>query len=162
MQIAPAPEASTVSDVAAVTHKPCLKSHCIDVLAAKVIGPRSAVVTAPAVSPAPIVILIAAPLLIVIWSIIIDLPATAAFNSSHALASALVALTIKPNFPGCGVVTAIATSHPLFYAITTFAPADIGLKKQCALMLPSAAAAMKLITPAVTKSGCIMPTTPPP
>src|SRR4030042_1229781 len=73
----------------------------------------SAVVTAPAFSPAPIVMLIAsAPLLIVKWSTMIEVPAAgAAFSSSHALASALVALIIHPNFPGLGVVIEIAINY---------------------------------------------------
>ena len=66
IQIAPAPEASTVKDVAAVNTIPSWKSHWLEVFAAIAIGPIKAVVTAPPVSPSPMVIEIAlAPLLMV-------------------------------------------------------------------------------------------------
>jgi len=71
MQIAPAPDASTVKEVAAGSIKPktrnvSLKSNCRDVFAAIAIGPIKAVVTAPPVSPAPMVIEIAFPPLLTV------------------------------------------------------------------------------------------------
>lgn len=66
MHSAPAPLASTVNDVAAVNTIHGLKSHCNDVFAAIAIGPINGVVTAPPVSPSPIVTEIAfAPLFMV-------------------------------------------------------------------------------------------------
>ena len=114
-QIAPVLEASTVKDVADVNFIPPLrvKLNWIDVFAAIDIGPISAVVTAPVVSPSPMVTVCAvAPLLMVKDSTTTERPvAGAAFNSSHPEASALVAFRMKPESliePVPGVVTAIA------------------------------------------------------
>ena len=104
MQIAPAPEVSTVKAVAAASDMPpgygLAKSHWIDVFAAIAIGPIRAVVTPTPFLPAPMVTDIAlAPLLIVRWSMIIEVPAAgAAFNSSHPDASADTALITHPYF----------------------------------------------------------------
>lgn len=119
MQSAVLFDESTVKEVAAVKTIPEEKFHCIEVFASIALGPIRAVVTAPAVSPSPIVMLCApAPLLMVKWSTMIEIPAAgAALSSSHPLASALVAFRINPNLLGAGVVTDIAMmSHPLIKA----------------------------------------------
>ena len=100
---------STVKDVAAVKTIPLGKSHCKLVFAPIVIGPIRASVTAAPVLPAPMVMLCApAPLLMLRWSTIMDLPATAALTSSQPEASAEVAFIMNPKAPGCGVVIVIA------------------------------------------------------
>ena len=102
-------EESTVKDVAAVKTIPLGKSHCKLVFAPIVIGPIRASVTAAPVLPAPMVMLCApAPLLMLRWSTIMDLPATAALTSSQPEASAEVAFIMNPKAPGCGVVIVIA------------------------------------------------------
>ena len=55
MQMAPAPEASTVKDSAAVKTIPEGKASCMLVFAAMAMGPMGAVSIAPAATPCPMV-----------------------------------------------------------------------------------------------------------
>ena len=117
IQIAPAPDASTVNDFAAVNFMPKGNVNWSDVLAAMAMGPINAVSTDPGTdSPSPMVTLMAfAPLLIVKWSTMMDTPAAgAAFNSSQPETSALTPFKIKPDLADCGVVTVMAIALSSF------------------------------------------------